>query len=168
MIASQIPVQQPMWGPYFSDGVKKCHSFTSPSLGMHGQSVPDSVAVGKTSRYNWASFVSLASAVSRPSCLCFPICSHYTVLQSQESAKDYLASGPPSASNDGSCLPCFCRHGRAELRGRCLSWCHLGRTSQWRRCRLVRRDQRAGYGLMWRPWGPHGTVTGLGAWGSWS
>lgn len=33
---------------------------------------------------------------------------------------------------------CFHRHGCAELRGRCLSRCHLGRSSQWRGCRLVR------------------------------
>lgn len=58
-------------------------------------------------------------------------------------------SVPQTLAQPG-CLPraltglCFHRHGRAELRGRCVPGSHLGCPAQRRGCRLVRRFLGAG------------------------
>lgn len=103
MITSQIPVQQPIWGPHVSGGGKKHLSSAIPVLGMNAHSVPENVAVGKANRHNWASSVSLTSSVSRPPCLCSPLAHCHSVLQSQEVVCVCLALRPPG--NDGSHLP---------------------------------------------------------------
>lgn len=75
--------------------------------------------------------------------------SENTNLRRSCSCPALFPSVPQTLARAG-CLPraltglCFHRHGRAELRGRCIPGSHLGCPAQRRGCRLVRRFLSAG------------------------